>query len=355
MPFKKKLTFYPTYGYQPQGGEWVVPVRAWVRNERPLPPDALIRLCFDEEGDLDERAIMRFKECLRDFWAADNDGEKVTVEFEHDPERTSYELPGRTDDNGLVVGELKLPDEAARRIAAAQRAAGAGADGALRLTARTSGLSGKATSAGLVRLLEPHGLSVVSDIDDTVKVTEIPAGKRVFLRRTFLMDFEATQGMRDRYLNVLKRNPDFDNVSFHYVSGSPWQLFRLLHEFLVEREGFPEGSFHMKSVNVNLQDLMTSFGSIRNLLAGKKHTEGMKVEEISRLVERAPGRKFILVGDTGERDPEVFRKVKERFGDQIIRIYIRDVSDLGERAERLKDMFRIDPHGVCLQEQGEQA
>lgn len=351
--FDKKLTFYPTYGYRPdERGEWVVPVRAWVRNERPLPPDALIRLCFDEEGDLDERAMLRFKECLKDFWAADNEGEEVTVKFDHDPEGETYSLSGETDDNGLLEGELRLDPERAAAIASAQSPSGAQPAGLLTLTAHTRGFSGSASARGVVRLLEPRGLSVVSDIDDTVKVTDIPAGPKVFLRRTFLMDFEATEGMRDRYLNVLKRHPDFDNVSFHYVSGSPWQLFRLLHEFLVEREGFPPGSFHMKSVHFSAEDLLGSFGSIRNLLAGGSHTEGMKVGIISDIVARLPGRKFILVGDTGERDPEVFRQVKERFGDQIVRVYIRDVSDLGEQAERLKDMFRIDPKGVCLQEQG---
>ncbi|HYP52374.1 MAG TPA: phosphatase domain-containing protein [Pyrinomonadaceae bacterium] len=351
--FDKKLTFYPTYGYRPdEQGDWLIPVRAWVRNERPLPPDALIRLCFDEDGDLGERAMLRFKECLRDFWAADNEGEEVSVKFDHDPEGKTYRLDGETNGNGLLEGELRLDDAEAERLVRAQHGAGASTPGALTLTAHTRGLSGSASARGVVRLLEPRGLSVVSDIDDTVKVTEIPAGPKTFLRRTFLMDFEATQGMRDRYLNVLKRNPDFDNVSFHYVSGSPWQLFRLLHEFLVEREGFPRGSFHMKSVNLDLEDLRGSFGSIRNLLSGGEHTEGMKVETISELLRRMPGRKFILVGDTGERDPEVFRRVKRDFGEQVVRVYIRDVNDLGEQAERIKDMFRIDPQGVCLQEQG---
>ncbi len=351
----KRLTVYPTYGYRAAAddGRWHIPMRAWVRNELPIPyQDAAIRLCFDDEGGLTEAGLLRLKECLKDFVAVDNEGEAVRFKFDGDPEGEEFRLSRKTDDNGLVVEEFDLPDETARRILAAQPSGAAGSGRWLRLSAETKGLSGTARAAGVVRLLEPQGLSVVSDIDDTIKVTEIPAGKRTVLRRTFLMDYEATEGMRDRYLKILERNSSFDNVSFHYVSGSPWQLFRLLHEFLVEKTGFPPGTFHMKSVNWNVEDLAASFRDINKLLSGPEDTERQKTDSISELMSRCPGRKFILVGDTGERDPEVFAKMKQRFGEQVVRIYIRDVNELGDRHERLKDMLRIDPRGVCIQEDG---
>ncbi|HYE12814.1 MAG TPA: phosphatase domain-containing protein [Pyrinomonadaceae bacterium] len=351
--FEKKLTFYPTYGYRPQDGSgvWRIPARAWVRNERPMPPDSVIRLCVDEEGELSEKLFLRLKECVRDFVARDNEGEEVRFTFDGDPAREKFRLRGETDGNGIIIEEFDLPDEAAGRIIAAQPDAGRG--GWLKLTAETSGLSGKATSSSAVRLTEPHGLSVVSDIDDTVKVTEVPAGKRAVLRRTFLMDYEEAEGMRERYQKILERNPDFDNVAFHYVSGSPWQLFRLLHEFLVGTAGFPAGTFHMKGVNVDLEDFVSSFRDIGKLLAGSEDTERQKREQISEVMRRFPGRKFILIGDSGERDPEVFRWLKGQFGDQVAKIYIRDVTELGEGAERLGGMLRLDTRGVCLQEGGD--
>jgi phosphatidate phosphatase APP1 len=352
MPvYKKKLTFYPTYGYRPEGEEaWRVPVRAWVRNERPMPPDALIRLCVDDEGELTEGMMLRLKEVLRDFLARDNEGEEVTFHFDADSEGETFTLRGRTDNDGLITEEFVLPDETARRLLAAR---GAGDEpGALRLTAETRGWSGRAVSRSMVRLIAPEGLSVVSDVDDTVKVSEITAGKRTVMRRTFLMDFEAAEGMHDRYLRILEGHPAFDNVAFHYVSGSPWQLFRLLHEFLVEKTGFPEGTFHLKSVGLNLEDLPGTFRRLQNYLRGSEYTEEMKLKEISDLLTHFPRRKFVLIGDSGERDPEVFRALKgrEEFRDQIVKIYIRDVSALGEGSDRLKDMLRIDSKGVCLVE-----
>jgi phosphatidate phosphatase APP1 len=350
--YRKKLTFYPAYAYRPEGETevWRVPVRAWVRNERPLPPDAAIRLLVDEEGELTEGMLFRLKEALRDFVARDNENEEVTFRFEGDPEGETFRLRGRTDNDGLITEEFELPAETAERVLSAQPP---GAErGALRLTAETRGWSGEATASSTIRLVAPVGLSVVSDIDDTIKVSEITAGKRRVARRTFLMDFEAAEGMRDRYLKVLEGYPSFDNVAFHYVSGSPWQLFRLLHEFLVEKTGFPAGTFHMKSVGFNLEDLAGTFRRLKNYLAGSEYTERMKIEEISSILRRFPGRRFVLVGDSGERDPEVFRALKDtdEFRDQIVKIYIRDVGGLGEGSERLKDMLRIDPSGVWPEE-----
>ena len=349
--FEKKLTVYPTYGYlsHADGGRWIIPLRVWVRNELPLPPDAAIRLCVDEEGTINEQGLLRLKECLKDFVAKDNPHEEVRFSFDGDPDSETYRLSRQTDDNGLIVEEFMLPDEKARRLLAAQQRE-AGVERWLRLTAETRGLTGRARTVGAIRLLEPEGLSVVSDIDDTIKVSEIPAGKKTVLKRAFLMEYEAAEGMRERYLEILKKNSQFDNISFHYVSGSPWQLFRLLHKFLVEKTRFPSGTFHMKSVNWEVGDILSSVRDLRNLLSGPEHTERQKLKEIRELMTRCPGRKFILIGDTGERDPEVFGQVKQDFGEQVIKIYIRDVNDLGEGAERLKDVLRIDARGKCLQE-----
>ncbi|KJE92676.1 hypothetical protein CAOG_009693 [Capsaspora owczarzaki ATCC 30864] len=85
-------------------------------------------------------------------------------------------------------------------------------------------------------------LHVISDIDDTIKVTHVR-----FLRRmaahTFLHEYEAVQGMA----RLFRRLAVAHHAVFHYVSGSPWQL----HEDLVAmmtRAGFPLGSMHLKLV-----------------------------------------------------------------------------------------------------------
>jgi Uncharacterized conserved protein (DUF2183) len=92
---------------------------------------------------------------------------------------------------------------------------------------------------------------VISDIDDTIKITEIPAGFKVVVINTFFRDFVAAPEMAKMYQG-------FNGASFHYVSGGPWQLYGPLSEFLFsEKAGFPEGTFHMKQVSKNLLSAAT--------------------------------------------------------------------------------------------------
>jgi phosphatidate phosphatase APP1 len=174
-------------------------------------------------------------------------------------------------------------------------------------------------------LLEPEGKSIVSDIDDTIKVSEIPAGKAVILRNTFLREYVAAEGMRDRYLGL-------GDVSFHYVSGSPWQLFGLLHTFLIEQGGFPRGTFHMKSLRTSPLDLPNFMKDLKSFVLGKNATKEQKISQISALMDTLPHRTFTLVGDSGELDPEVFTELRETRGAQVEKIVIRDVVDARRQA-----------------------
>jgi phosphatidate phosphatase APP1 len=52
---------------------------------------------------------------------------------------------------------------------------------------------------------------------------------------------------------------------------------------------------------------------------------------------------FKSFGDSGEKDPEVYREIKNKFGDQVMEIRIRDVkNDSVNNPERLDGMIIID-------------
>lgn len=312
----KTVTVYPAYGYKQETdpNTWLIGMRVWVYKKRRTPvPNDLIRILLDDDGTLKEAEVIRCRECVEDFVADDDSGEDVSFKFDADDE--TYRFDEETDNNGLVTQEFRLPVEKAERLLSAQQSS----SGWLRLVAEAEGFQG----AGKVRLLDPEGLSVVSDIDDTIKVSEIPAGDRVVLRNTFLRDYTVAPDMLDRYRG-------FGDVSFHYVSGSPWQLFRLLYTFLIEKSGFPEGTFHMKSLRKNLLDFHGFFQDVRNFVAGKEYTKEQKIGQISELMRHLPRRKFILIGDSGELDPEVFSEIRATFPAQVEKIVIRDV--VGARA-----------------------
>lgn len=311
----KEVVVYPTYGYRKQGDPdtWVVRLRVWVNKARRAPiPNQFLAPFTSEMGHLSESDVARLRERISAFVADDDSGETVSVSFDKDPDGRRYVLRNATDFNGLVMDELELPDASARAILAAQGSA----DGWVDFTVTAEGHEGK----GRARLVEPDGVSVISDIDDTIKISEVPAGKHILLRNTFLRDYVPVEEMIGRY----RAYPG--DVMFHYVSGSPWQLHKLLGEFV--GSNFPEGAFHMKDVRKNLL-VPESWQDFVNFSKGSGATFDQKVEQIGRIMRAFPNRKFILYGDSGEKDPEVFRQIKSEFPEQVIEIHIRDV--VGER------------------------
>ena len=80
-----------------------------------------------------------------------------------------------------------------------------------------------------VKIAENNGISVISDIDDTIKHTAMTSGAREAFRNAFLRDLNdlVIDGVQDWYCKLADMG-----VSFHYVSNSPWQLFPVLISIL---------------------------------------------------------------------------------------------------------------------------
>lgn len=175
---------------------------------------------------------------------------------------------------------------------------------------------------GHIHLVSPAGTSVISDIDDTVKITNV-ADRRELLRNTLLREFAAVPGMADVY-----RRWQGEGTVFHYVSASPWQLSRCLCGFLADA-GLPAGSMHLKLFR--LKD-STPLGR----LPSRKRSKRRVIEEIMR---DFPERRFLLIGDSGERDAEVYSAVARRRGPQVAGIAIRLVeSRVTQRRQRERFM-----------------
>jgi phosphatidate phosphatase APP1 len=160
-----------------------------------------------------------------------------------------------------------------------------------------------------IQLIEPTGISLISDIDDTVKHSAIASGAKEMFRNTFVRDLgELTvQGVSDWYQELAKRN-----VDFHYVSNAPWQLYPLLEKYF-KLVGLPPGSFHMKAYSGMLQGIF-------------EPTAERKRGNLEQLLRDFPERKFILVGDSGEADLEVYTDIVLANPGRILGIFIRDVT-----------------------------
>jgi len=160
---------------------------------------------------------------------------------------------------------------------------------------------------------------VISDLDDTVLQTN--ATNLLKMARLTLLRNARTRlpfaGVAEFY-QALQRGPQgrAQNPIF-YVSSSPWNLYDLLIEFL-DFHGIPHGPLFLRDL-----------GFSRELIRPSGH-HSHKLAQIEHLLRVYPNLPFILIGDSGQEDPEIYREAVQQFPGRIIAIYIRDVS-LDER------------------------
>jgi phosphatidate phosphatase APP1 len=162
-------------------------------------------------------------------------------------------------------------------------------------------------NSGVVNLISPHGISVISDIDDTIKMTGILQGVKTVLGNTFFKKTNDVPGMADVYNEWYRKG-----VAFHYVSNGPWQLYPMLDQFFRDHR-FPPGAAHLRmydGISAVLQD----------------QPGQTKQDRIIDIFNDFPHRRFILVGDSGEKDPEVYAEIARRFPDRVVCIFIHDVT-----------------------------
>jgi phosphatidate phosphatase APP1 len=160
-----------------------------------------------------------------------------------------------------------------------------------------------------IKITEPKGVSLISDVDDTIKHSSIGSGAREIFRNTFIRDLGdlTIDGVKEWYNTMYGMG-----VGIHYVSNSPWQLFPVLVSFF-QVAGLPPGSYHLKQYSGMLQ------GIFEPVAERKKGT-------LERIMRDFPERRFLLVGDSGEADLEVYTDVALANPGKIIGIFIRDVT-----------------------------
>lgn len=149
---------------------------------------------------------------------------------------------------------------------------------------------------------------VVSDIDDTIKISDV-RNKSELLKNTFLRPFRPAPGMPELYRVFASRG-----AFFFYVSASPWQLYSELRAFAF-MSGYPEGVYRMKYFRLKDTDFLNLF---------QKPFE-YKTATIEPILKSMPGHSFILIGDSGEKDPEAYASLAEKYPAQVKRVLIRMV------------------------------
>jgi phosphatidate phosphatase APP1 len=318
------VVLYPTFGHLVEEGRaWRIAVQGTVFESgqvgfrKRILLRLLRRVMQARPEDLDTEI---FRQRIQGFIAATEKGKRISVRV--GPE--SQVLRKASNRSGYFSGAIRI---AAEQVQAVN---GNTQDRWLKLETVHPHVANGHFHAH-VQLLKDEGTSIISDIDDTIKHTEVSC-RQTLLANTFLNEYRCIDGMAELYQSWAARGADF-----HYVSSSPWQLFQPLHE-LCQSAGFPPGSFHLRSFR--LRDHM-----LRRLLRIRRRG---KATVIRAIVGLFPQRRFVLIGDSGEKDPEIYGDIARRFPDRVIAIFIRDLPGCQMDQSRAKKAFRGTPQERCF-------
>ncbi|MCW7494893.1 App1 family protein [Leptospira levettii] len=188
----------------------------------------------------------------------------------------------------------------------------------------------KKVSLGRIHLVEENSTCLISDIDDTLKISDV-RNKKSLVQNTFVKPFQVIEGMSE-YYNQQRSN---GTKCFVNVSASPWQMFTILNDFF-SKNGFPLTVYQMKDFRMKDSDFFNLF----------EKPEQYKFDSIDPLIKEWKKVKFILVGDTGEKDPEAYANLAMKYPEQVKQIFIRIAYDenLDKRIESIFEKIPKDKY-----------
>jgi phosphatidate phosphatase APP1 len=166
---------------------------------------------------------------------------------------------------------------------------------------------------------------VISDLDDTVLRTDATSALR--MARRVLLSNAYTRvpfpGVAAFYRALAAGRSGNERNPVFYVSSSPWNLYDVLAEFL-ELQGIPRGPL-----------MLRDWGITRGEPGSGGHS-GHKLAAVRRIMDLYPHLPFLLIGDSGQEDPEIYHRVVHQYPDRILAVYVRNVTSTPLRHESIR-------------------
>jgi phosphatidate phosphatase APP1 len=151
---------------------------------------------------------------------------------------------------------------------------------------------------------------VISDIDDTIVQTGATSVKTM-LRSVMLQNAAMRlpfEGVGELY-RALHRNAN----PIFYVSSSPWNLYDVLEHFKA-LNGIPPGPMFLQDFGIDEATFIHDAHDVH------------KLREIQTIFDYYPSLSFVLIGDSGQHDPEIYLRVVQANATRIRAVIIRDVT-----------------------------
>ncbi|QNM85594.1 DUF2183 domain-containing protein [Polaribacter pectinis] len=170
---------------------------------------------------------------------------------------------------------------------------------------------------------------VISDIDDTILHTGVVSKlKWRLLINTFFKSPEKRKALEgtSEFYSLLHLGKSGKNANpIFYVSHSPWNLYKYLEVFL-KKNNFPKGAILLRTAS--------------NIFKKKSSAEKpQKQKEIVNILKTYPHLNFILIGDAGEKDADIYMEVVSNYPNRIKAIYLRSVKS-SKRMNRIKNLIK---------------
>ncbi|MFA0964020.1 App1 family protein [Roseivirga sp. BDSF3-8] len=176
---------------------------------------------------------------------------------------------------------------------------------------------------------EKAAFGVISDVDDTILKSNITNffGKIKTLLMNDAKSRVAFPGIAAFYRELRKGTSNEEVNPIYYVSGSSYNIYDLLDRFCEVKE-IPKGPFMLRELGYTRDQVFM------------QDTLGYKVSMIQRVLSYYPDLSFVMVGDSGQKDPEIYRKIVKQYPGKIKAIYIRNIDQSEQRQSEITAIAR---------------
>jgi len=156
-------------------------------------------------------------------------------------------------------------------------------------------------------------IGIISDFDDTLIISNVTNKIKLGINTMFknYQQRKIVPGMVERFNKILAQNPKNSPNALFVLSGSPQQLFKPINSFL-NYYNFPKRVLILKKAHGDNKDPLTD-------------QFAYKTQKIKRLIKLYPNIKWVMFGDSGEKDLEVYRFIKSKYPNKIKEYYIRNI------------------------------